>query len=431
MKLFQQLLVAGTALSLIAPFGAQASDYNIEGMNSYVRKKSSSKKAKQFNSNSFTNEIATNEEKVDSSESKFTAFEAGTFSDTTTLDSKAVLALGAIDGIGEIDASQNEALQFSYVYQMNLNTSFTGDDNLYVRLKTGTWADDWKVKGSTYHIETKDNADIFKLDKVWYTFDIGGITATYGPMIENYYMLAATPSIYKPGALKAFKLGGHSAAFGASTSQGMGLKKEWDNGMAASVTLNSKNADTADGMLTAEDENKINTMLAYTADNYHISATYSRQQHGWDAWTYFATADVAAHGNHAEMNADAVALRAWWRPENAGTATPSISLGYDNIKFENHNIAEDASGYMIGLNWQDMFQADDRIGFAYGQALKVDEAVAGVAKDEVDPSLWELYYSFKPNDNIQITPAIFAGSDVLSDTADDIFGAVVSTVFKF
>ena len=43
------MLVAATGLSLIAPIGAQASDYNLEGMNSYVRKKSSSKKSKQFN----------------------------------------------------------------------------------------------------------------------------------------------------------------------------------------------------------------------------------------------------------------------------------------------------------------------------------------------------------------------------------------------
>ena len=46
MKLFQQLLVAGASLSLIAPIAAQASDVvNLEEMNSYVhssRKKSSS-----------------------------------------------------------------------------------------------------------------------------------------------------------------------------------------------------------------------------------------------------------------------------------------------------------------------------------------------------------------------------------------------------
>ena len=35
MKLFQQMLVAGAALSLIAPIAAQASDINLEEMNNY------------------------------------------------------------------------------------------------------------------------------------------------------------------------------------------------------------------------------------------------------------------------------------------------------------------------------------------------------------------------------------------------------------
>ena len=49
--------------------------------------------------------------------------------------------------------------------------------------------------------------------RIRYTFPIGdNFTGTVGPLIENYYMLAATPSVYKPGALKAFKLGGHGAA---------------------------------------------------------------------------------------------------------------------------------------------------------------------------------------------------------------------------
>ena len=47
LKLFQQLLVAGTALSLIAPIGVQAADINLEDMNSYSR----GKKSKRFKNN--------------------------------------------------------------------------------------------------------------------------------------------------------------------------------------------------------------------------------------------------------------------------------------------------------------------------------------------------------------------------------------------
>ena len=55
----------------------------------------------------------------------------------------------------------------------------------------------------------------------------------------------------------------------------------------------------------------------------------------------------------------------------------------------------------------------------------------GGSTGEVDPFIWEAYYAFKPNDSMEVRPAIFGGSDVLADTNDDIFGALVTTTFKF
>ena len=72
MKLFQQLLVATVSLGFIAPIATQASDFDIQEMNSYVSKKSSSRKQKLFNSNSFNNELAT--QKIKSS-IEITSFE--------------------------------------------------------------------------------------------------------------------------------------------------------------------------------------------------------------------------------------------------------------------------------------------------------------------------------------------------------------------
>ena len=436
MKLFQQMLVAGAALSLFAPVAAQASDINIEEIGTYVRKKSSSKKQKRLDSNSFSNDIATKKQKLDDSAAQFSQFEAGGFSDTTTFDGKAIMALGGIDGSKELSATHNDSVTFNTVYQVNLNTSFTGDDNLYIRLKGGEWADEWKMKGSTYHIDAKDTGDangniIFNVDKIWYTFPIGeSFTATIGPKIENYYMLAATPSVYKPGVLKAFKLGGHSSAFGASTSVGAGLTYAADNGFATSVTVNSKGGSGVKGLLTEEDESKINTQVAYTADQYHLSVTYSKQHNGWDHWSYFATTDAAS--DSSIDSADAYAFRAWWRPQETGGTLPSVSLGYDVISFEGHDLARNASGYMVGFNWQDMFQPDDRIGLAGGSALAIDTHVLGASDlEEMDPFLWEAYYSFRPNDSIEVRPGIFGGSNVEADKEDDLFGGIITTTFKF
>ncbi len=430
MKLFQQLLVAGASLSLLAPIAAQASDaVNVEEMNSYAR---SQKSSSRLDSNTFINEISEDvanlKGRVDGLEARQNEFEAGGFTDTTTMDGKAVMWIGAVDGGNEIGGS--ETVGTGYVYSMNLNTSFTGDDNLYVRLKGGENAPQWKNK-ATYHIETKDTSDDFKVDKMWYTFPIGdNITAFAGPRIENYYMYI-TPSIYKPGALKSMKLGGNSN-FGASTDVGFGFKYEADNGFGVATNIVDKNADAATGgLLSDESVRKWDTQIAYTTDRWHLSATLSDAQN-WTSQAYNATT-LGKGMKGSDGDTTGYAFRGYWMPEESGTAVPEISVGYDTKTADTPaaGAAKEADSYFVGLTWKDMFQADDRIGLAFTQPLKQTECNGTCSSTEVDPFVWEAYYAFKPNDSIEVRPAVFGGSDVLADTDDDIFGVLLTSTFKF
>ena len=52
--------------------------------------------------------------------------------------------------------------------------------------------------------------------------------------------------------------------------------------------------------------------------------------------------------------------------------------------------------------------------------------------DTVDPFLYELYYDYKVNDSITVTPTIFGGTAKnASDVKVDMSGYVVNTTFKF
>ena len=432
------MLVAGAAISLIAPLAAQASDINLDGMNSYSKK--SRKSSKRFDSKSFINNINDDVASVNEQEAQQIDFEAGSFSDTTTLSGTAVFAATAIDGADKVATDTSESLQTMYTYTMDLNTSFTGDDNLYVRLRSGNG----KVEGGSfyektafYHTDTySGGVDTFAVDKIWYSFPIGDsekFTAFVGPKIENYYMYAAPVSIYRPGFHKAFKLGGNSAAFGASTKTGFGIKYEGDNGFAASTNIVSSGAAGTTGFLTKNDSHKWDTMLAYTDDRKHVSLTLSNQHHDWTSFEYFAT--TAAHTVTDDSNATAYAARAYWRPEESGTAVPEISVGYDVISHTGNtgNQVSEASSYFVGLGWPDMFRDSDYIGFGVGQPLKVTETANGAsaADASLDPLLWELSYSFKVNDSVTMIPTIFGASDIQDSTDEDIFGAALTTKFKF
>ena len=85
------------------------------------------------------------------------------------------------------------------------------------------------------------------------------------------------------------------------------------------------------------------------------------------------------------------------------------------------------------MGWQDIFQDSDYVGIGFGQPLKTTKTVNGDAAGDaaLDPLLWEVTYSFKVNDSVTMIPTIFGGTDVKNATDEDIFGAALTTKFKF
>ena len=411
------MLVAGASLSLLAPVASQASDVvNIEEMNSYAR---SQTKSSRLDSKTFINEVSEDlailKGRVDGLEVKQNEFEAGGFSDTTVLDGKAVFDVGSVDT--EDDTYTGET-QFMYTYTMNLNTSFTGDDNLYTRIKTGNHTSWSKTKSAynTYLSSGNGNGDTLKVDKLWYSFPVGdNQTVTVGPKIENYYMHATTPSIYEP-VLKAFTLGGNAAAYGASTSPGAGWAYNADNGFAISTNVTSKNP-----VLSNEAKSSWATQVGYTQPNYSVSALVNIKANGWTD-SYFMTVDGKARPG--DGNSTNVGLRGWWRPTDASTAIPSISVGYDTSETDASS-NDGTSAYFVGLNWVDVWNPDDKVGVAFGQPQKVEG-------DSVDPFLYEVYYKYKVNDSITVTPTIFGGtSKNTANQESNMTGYLLQTTFKF
>ena len=430
------MLVAGSALSLIAPVASQASEaINLEEMNSYVR---SEKSSTRFDSETFLNDVkedlAKINSRVDGLEARQNNFEAGGFSDTTTMDGKAVFTVGALDApdSGTNASYLTESALFQYMYVMNLNTSFTGDDNLYVRIKTGNGPKN-TVNGEskkysafnetgygTYLSSANQNGDSLKIDKLWYSMPLGdNFTFTAGPKIENYYMHGTTPSIYKP-VLKQFTLGGNASAYGASTSPGAGLTWTGDSGLAFSTNFTSKSGNSV-GLLTDQSAHSWATQIGYTQPQYSVSAIVNQKYNDWEDG-YFSTAN-GKQRTYNDNSSTNIGLRAWWRPEETGSATPSVSVGFDTSE-TSADTNSNTNMYFVGLQWQDMFQADDRIGLAFGQPQKRED-------ETTDPFAWEAYYQFQVNDSVTLTPAVFGGSDRNGEATGDITGAVLETTFKF
>ena len=420
------MLVAGASLSLLAPVAAQASDVvNLEEMNSYAR---SQTKSSRIDSKTFINEVSEDiailKSRVDGLEVKQNEFEAGGFSDTTVMDQKVVFDIGVMD-FSETD-DINETTQFAYSYRMNLNTSFTGDDNMYIRILSGNHGGWMKDSNDGGYLTSVGKGNNLQVDKIWYSFPVGeSNTVWVGPKIENYYMHGTAPSIYKP-VTKQFTLGGNGNAYGASTDTGAGWAYKADNGFAVSSNVGTKskttNGDT--GLLTDHSKTSWATQIGYTQPQYAVSAIVNLKYNKWsDGYLHTAAADDAVTGG--DGNHTAYGLRGWWRPQETGTATPSVSLGYDTTQYSGvpSGTSDSSDMWFVGLQWQDMINADDKIGFALAQPTMHDD-------ETNSPLAYELYYSYKANDSVTVTPTIFGGTDRDGGT-EDVFGALVQTTFKF
>ena len=176
-------------------------------------------------------------------------------------------------------------------------------------------------------------------------------------------------------------------------------------------------------MLTNETKTSWATQIGYTQPQYSASIIVNQKYNGWaDGYFHTKSADdaVMTNGNHT-----AIGLRGWWRPEDTGSFVPSVSLGYDTTSYHDvtAGLPDSSDSWFVGFMWQDMFTADDKIGLAFGAPTEHDVEPA-------EPFAYELYYSYKANDSVTITPAIFGGKDREGDS-EDVFGGLLQTTFKF
>ena len=395
----------------------------------------------------FEQELAVIGGRIDGLEARVGELEATQFSTTTKLKGKADLFLGAIsyddrDKCNKDDdsACDDDAFNFTYRLTLNLNTSFTGKDRLYTRIRTGNMSNVW-TDGNSYLADAKSGDNTLKVDKLWYSWPMGQFKFTVGPLIENYYMVK-TPTRYK-SILKAFKLGGYGAVMGASTGQGAGIS--WDQKVGRGEPgFNVAASYVADGGEGAKSESKYGlfgrdtdglflSQVGFGNKKWMLSALYAHK-HGEDG-----SKPAVGYSTPLAKNYDAAlnafGIRAFWTPERAGIL-PQISGGVDfgNSDPDEEGAAESTFGWMVGLNWKNAFAKGNKLGGAFGTYSSYATSVEGDDDPEDENFAAEIWYSFKVSDNINIKPAVFWVTDADgagSTKGSDVFGAVVQTSLKF
>jgi len=366
MKLFKSLLVAPATLGLLAPMSVMANEVTITDFNA-------------------AEELAVTNSRVDGLEARFNNLEAGSFSETTTASFSADFAIGAVDG-----SSETEALSAGYSFQIDLNTSFTGEDSLDVSIDAGN-AD----AGSLDQLDLNDAGDTLKVDGVAYTFPLGDKTTVFVGDSMDGSTLYNTACVYGGQTINLDDCGNSGAAFAAGLGTAAGASYDFGNGFTAAVGYEGQGASTS-GLLTKEGYDVFGGQVTYTGDAYGVSVTYSDYESSTQADTAYT------------------AFNAYYTPESAGSL-PSISAGYEVGAIDD---ATDSSQWMVGLQWDEV--GAGTLGASLGTS-------GHIVDDATSYHEYEAFYSYPVNDGMTITPVVY-----LKETSgDDETGIMMKTSFSF
>ena len=385
MKLFKSLLVAPATLGLLAPMSATANEVTISDF-------------------SPAEELAVTNSRVDGLEARLNNIEAGSFSETTTASFSADMAIGAVDGQGtsSLITDGQEAITAVYSFQIDLNTSFTGEDSLDISLDAGN-ANSTTLLGE---LDLNSTSDALQVDGVAYTFPLGDKTTVFVGDNMDGSTLYSTACVYGGitntlddcGNVESAMAGGQGTAAGASFDIG--------NGFTAAVGYTGAGSSTK-GLLTKEGADVFGGQLTYTADSYGASVTYASVETAATTSPFAAVAgeDVTYWG-----------LNGYWTPSETGSM-PSVSVGYEMGDPQKAG-EKDTSTFFLGLQW-------DEVGpGTFGAALGTTGHIADGATEYY---MYEAFYSYPINDGMTITPVVY----IKEAAAADETGVIVKTSFSF
>jgi len=393
MKLFQSLLVAPAALGLLAPMSVTANEINLADVSDY----SSTSEVESISDFDAAKELAVTNSRVDGLEARFNNFEAGAFSETTTASFSADFAVGSEDG-----TDAGDSVQAYYGFQIDLNTSFTGEDSLDISIDAGN------AGGSVGEFDLNGapgtQTDVLNVDGVSYTFPLGGATIFVGDNMDGS-TLFNTACVYGGPSNTLDDCGNPNAALGGGAGTAAGASYEFGDGFTAAVGFTGAGSSTS-GLLTKEDSTEIGGQISYSADQFGGSLTIAQIE------------DYSGDAN-AITDRNFYALNGYWTPEETGVV-PSISVGYE---VGNAQGQSDTTAWFVGLQW------DEAGPGTFGTAVGTQGASRGIAKHDPELLMYEAFYSYEINDGMTITPLIYVKET--NDGADDLTGYMVKTSFSF
>jgi len=399
MKLFNKLLVAPAALGLLVPMSAVAGEVNVNQISEYGLSQKELNKIN-FNSKSFSPKLATSNSDSNNLNTTISTFDAGSFSETTVASFSADFLLGATEG-DETNLLDGEALTANYSFEIDLNTTFTGDDNLNVAIGSGN--SDFTIPILRALDFGNANGDVLAVKDVNYTRSIGEkFTVQFGDSLDLSSQFVGACSYSGFTDILADCGTGNSAGAGGDVS--LSTAYEIGNGFTFGAGFSGSEGSTTDGIFTSESNDLYGFQLAYAADNYGASVSYSESDTPTTDTTYWG-------------------LNAYYSFDNA--FLDSISVG---MEMADPSVGNDSDSFFVGLTTAEV--GPGSISLALGTADDVPTKTALISDGADDTYLYEVSYNWNVNDATSLAVGGFIQERTTAN-GQDLQGIAFKTSFAF
>jgi len=378
MKLFQSLLVAPAALGFLSPIAVNANEVNLNEISAYSNLEGLEVV------NSFDKEELNEAQLIAGGEGLVDSYDGG-FSETTTASFSADFAIGSVEG-----TTGEEAITTAYGFQIDLSTSFTGEDSFDVSLDAGEAAADTTLD----ELDLNSNGNTLAVDGISYTFPVGGATVFVGDNMDGS-TLYSTACVYGGVTNTLDDCGNGSSAMAGGAGTAAGASYDFGSGFTAAIGYTGDG--TTEGLMSLEGLDTYGGQLTYTGDSFGVSVTYADVETSSTANTIFW------------------GFNGYYTPESSDL--PSISVGYEIGDPSSSSSTVDTEQWFVGLQWDEM--GPGTLGLALGTNGAIQEGTP-------DNYMYEAFYSYPVNDGVTITPLIY-----IAEAETDSTGIMVKTSFSF
>ena len=282
MKLFKKLLVAPATLGLLLPLSAVANEVNVNQISEYGFSQKELTNI-DFNSNSFSPKLAKTISEIDNKQLSGSNYEAGSFSETTVASFSADFIIGGTDGDAATQLDP-EAVSASYSFEIGLDTSFNGEDNLHVKIGSGNTI---ATNPLTSMLDFGNaNADALAVKDINYTRSFGEkLTVQFGDSLDLSSQF--TGACAYSGFTDAISDCGTGNSAGAGGDVTLSTSYDIGNGFTLGAGISGVEGSSTDGIFTKESNDLLGVQLAYSADNYGAAFSYSESDTPITDMTYY------------------------------------------------------------------------------------------------------------------------------------------------